>query len=122
MDNHWACVITFTCAIYHDVICYAQVKITTITNQNWELPTHHGKIVASNNSYLSYVLEGRNGFVLRLLHRETNVRALLKGFVGPIVDVAFCHSRSNLLACMDQGGNLYIWDLDMTKEEAQVQA
>lgn len=97
------------------------MKISTVTNQNWERPAHRGKIVASNSKYFSYVLEGRNGYVLRLIQQETNNRALLKGFVGAIVDVAFCHSKSNLLACVDQGGNLYIWDLDKSKEESQMQ-
>ena len=95
-----------------------QVKISTVTNQNWELPAHYGRIVASNNQYLSYVLEGRNGYVLRLIHQETNNRVLLKGFVGAIVDVAFYHANSNLLACVDEGGNLYIWDLDKSEEDA----
>ena len=97
------------------------MKISTVTNQNWDLPTHHGKIVASNRKYLSYVLEGRNGYVLRLIQQETNSRVLLKGFVGAVVDVAFCHVDSNLLACIDQGGNLYIWDLDKTSEETKIQ-
>ncbi len=93
------------------------MKITTVTNQNWKFPDHHGRIVASNNKYLSYVLEGRNGYVLRLIQQETNTRSLLKGFVGAVVDVSFCHANSNLLACVDQGGNLYIWDLDNFKNE-----
>lgn len=98
------------------------MKISTITNQNWERPAHYGQIVASNNHYLSYVLEGRNGYVLRLLRQGTSGRALLKGFVGAVVDVAFCHANSNLLACIDQGGNLYLWDLDKFKEETQMQS
>ena len=99
-----------------------QVKISTITNQNWNRPAHHGKIVASNSQYLSYVLEGRNGYVLRLIKQEGSGKALLKGFVGAVVDVAFCHAGSNLLACVDQGGNLYIWDFDRLKDENQMQA
>ena len=77
--------------------------------------------MASNNKYLSYVLEGRNGYVLRLIQQETNNRALLKAFVGAVVDVAFWHANSNLLACVDQGGNVYVWDLDRTTEETQIQ-
>ena len=97
------------------------MKISTISNQTWECPAHYGKIVASNNQYLSYVLETRNGYVLRLLRQGTNGRALLKGFVGAVVDVVFCHANSNLLACVDEGGNLYLWDLDLCKDEAQMQ-
>lgn len=100
----------------------SKVKISTITNQSWDRPGHHGKIVASNDQYLSYALEGRNGYVLRLIRHVGDGRALFKGFVGAIVDVAFCHADSNLLACVDQGGNLYIWDLDRWKGETLMQA
>ena len=68
--------------------------------------------MASNANYIAYILEGRNGYVLRLIHLLTNNRTLLKGFTGPILDVAFAPNPANLLACVDQGGNLFIWDLD----------
>ena len=90
----------------------SRVKISTVTNQTWTLPSHHGNSVASNDRYMAYVLEGRSGYVLRLIQQETNGRALLKGFTGAVVDVAFAHSNSNLLAAVDQGGNVYVWDLD----------
>lgn len=99
-----------------------QVKITTVTNQNWELPRHHGNIVASNNRYLAYVLEGRSGYVIRLIHNESNNRVLLKGFVGAILDVSFAHASSNLLACIDEGGNVHIWDLDRVKDFLNLQS
>ena len=98
-----------------------QVKITTITNQNWDLPKHHGNIVASNNRYLAYVLEGRSGYVIRLIQNESNNRVLLKGFVGAILDVSFAHATSNLLSCVDEGGNVHIWDLDRVKDFSNIQ-
>lgn len=78
-------------------------------------------MVATNNHYITYILEGRSGYVLRLMHRETNGRTLLKGFTGPVLDVAFAHPTSNLLACVDQGGNLWVWDLDKATELAEAQ-
>lgn len=99
----------------------SKIKVSTITNQTWELSGHRGNIVASNNHYLAYILEGRNGYVLRLIHQGNNSRALLKGFVGAIVDVGFAHANSNLLACVDQGGNLYLWDLDRVQDVAKIQ-
>lgn len=69
-------------------------------------------MVASNNNYIAYILEGRNGYVLRVIHLVTNNRTLLKGFTGPVLDVSFSPNPANLLACVDQGGNLFIWDLD----------
>ena len=101
---------------------HVQVKITTVTNQNWELPNHHGNLVASNNQYLAYILEGRSGYVLRVIQQDTNNRALLKGFVGAIQDVAFAHANSNLLACTDQGGNLHVWDLDKANDFSKIQS
>jgi len=82
---------------------------------------HRGKMVTSNIDYLAYALEGRMGSVLRLIRRDNSFRALLKGFVGRIMDVSFYHSRSNLLACLDQGGSLHIWDLDKAKSESTAQ-
>ena len=99
-----------------------QVKITTVTNQNWELPNHHGNLVASNNQYLAYILEGRSGYVLRVIQQDSNNRALLKGFVGAIQDVAFAHTNSNFLACIDQGGNLCVWDLDKATDVSKIQS
>lgn len=66
-------------------------------------------------------MKSRSGYVLRLIEQGTNGRTLLKGFVGAIVDVAFCHANSNLLACVDEGGNLHVWDLDKSKDEAKIQ-
>jgi enhancer of mRNA-decapping protein 4 len=92
----------------------SNVQVSTITNQSWELPVHPGNMVASNSNYIAYVLEGRSGYVVRLIHRHTNSRTLLKGFTGPVLDVAFSPSAASLLACVDQGGNLFVWDLSKT--------
>ena len=34
--------------------------------------------------------------------------------------MSFAHAGSNLLACVDQGGNLQIWDLDRAKDVAEI--
>ncbi len=99
----------------------AQIKVSTVTNQNWEAPCHHGNLVASNNHYLAYIVEARSGSVLRVIHQETKNRTLLKGFTGAIVDVAFAHANSNFLACVDQGGNLFVWDLDRVDDLSKIQ-
>lgn len=62
------------------------------------------------------MLEGKSGYVLRLIQPETSNRALLKGFVGAVVDVAFAHRDSSLLACVDEGGNMYLWDLSRVED------
>ena len=75
-------------------------------------------MVASNRDYIAYVLEGRSGHVIRLIHQPTNNRTLLKGFTGAVLDVTFAPGASNLLACVDEGGNLFIWDLEKAAEVA----
>ena len=60
--------------------------------------------------------------MLRLIQPETGNRALLKGFVGAVVDVSFAHAHSNYLACVDQGGNVYVWDLDLVHELPKAQS
>ena len=54
-------------------------------------------------------VSGRQGYVVRLLNPETASRTLIKGFVGMISELAFSHKDSNTLACVDEGGNVYIW-------------
>jgi len=39
-------------------VYHFKVKITTITNQSWDLTNRYGYLVASSNDYLAYVLEG----------------------------------------------------------------
>ena len=72
--------------------------------------------MASNSQFLAYVLEGKSGYVLRLIQPETSNRALLKGFVGAVLDVSFAHGSSGLLACVDEGGNVYLWDMNKVEE------
>ncbi|XP_019862642.1 PREDICTED: enhancer of mRNA-decapping protein 4-like, partial [Amphimedon queenslandica] len=90
------------------------VRVKTITNQNWEPKRFRGNIVASNSQYLAYVLASRSGYVIRLIHLQTNDRALLKKFNGEILDISFAHNHSNLLGVIDEAGNLYVYDIDKT--------
>ena len=45
------------------------------------------------------------------MNPETATRALIRGFSGRISDLAFAHKDSSTLACVDEGGNLYIWNV-----------
>lgn len=89
--------------------------MSTITNQNWEPKGFHGNIIASNNQYLAYVLESRTGYVIRIIQLITKDRTLLKKFTGQVVDLSFAHNSSNMLAAIDEGGNLFVYDLDNAK-------
>ena len=52
---------------------------------------------------------GRNGFVVRVVHQTSGARGLLKDFTGAVVDLSFAHAGSNMLACVDQGGNIHVF-------------
>lgn len=49
--------------------------------------------------------------MIRVLSLTTAERTLLKGFVGGVTDLAFAHLDSTQLACMDEAGNLFVWQL-----------
>lgn len=53
---------------------------------------------------------------MRILSRRTVERALLKGFSGSVVDVAFAHSEEVLLACVDEMGNLFVYTCQSAKD------
>ena len=50
-------------------------------------------------------------YVVRVLNPQTVRRALIKGFTGRITDISFAHRHSNTLACVDEAGNLFIWEI-----------
>ena len=54
---------------------------------------------------------GKDSFVLRIINRKTALRALIKGFTGSIEDVAFAHYNSNVLACTDSAGDIFVWTI-----------
>ena len=81
---------------------------------------HLGTLITSNAQYYAYGIAAKSGYVIRILQRETKNRALLKGFVGQVVDLAFAHSGSNKLAVLDQAGNLYYYNLDNANGDVQL--
>ena len=97
-----------------------QIKTSPIANQTWEPPRHHGMLIASNAQYYAYAIVAKSGYAIRILQRENKNRALLKGFVGHVVDLAFAHSGSNKLAVVDQAGNLYYYNLDNANGDVQL--
>ncbi|XP_070576076.1 enhancer of mRNA-decapping protein 4-like isoform X2 [Ptychodera flava] len=89
----------------------SKVKISPVTNYDWELKYYTGNLVAINNTYVAYALKGRDSYVVRVINFKTSDRVLLKGFSGVVIDLAFGHLNSNTLACIDEQGNLFVWDL-----------
>lgn len=49
--------------------------------------------------------------MIRILHLGSAERSLLKGFTGAVTDLAFAHIDSALLGCVDEAGNLMVWQL-----------
>lgn len=89
----------------------SQVKCTPVVKYDWESKYYIGNLVAVNKQYVVYVLKLQMGYGVRVLHRQTSERALLKGFAEMIVDLAFSDYKCNVLACVDRLGNLTIWKL-----------
>ncbi|KAI8504482.1 enhancer of mRNA decapping 4 [Branchiostoma belcheri] len=88
----------------------SRVKVIPVANYDWEHKYYMGSLVAINNTYIAYALKGKS-HVVRVINRQTAERTLLKGFVGSVTDLGFAHLGSSLLACTDQLGNLFIWQI-----------
>ena len=52
--------------------------------------------------------------MIRVLSLGSSDRSLLKGFTGAVTDLGFAHLDSPLLGCVDEAGNLVIWQLTCT--------
>lgn len=87
----------------------SKIKFNSMVNYDWELKYYRGCLIAVSSKCIAYALRGRQGYVVRLLDPETASRTLIKGFVGMVSELAFSHKDSNTLACVDEGGNVYVW-------------
>lgn len=89
-----------------------KVTVATLTSHTFDAgDAGANQMVACNSQYVAYVLEGRSGHALRVMDQSNGNRGLLKEFVGSVLDVSFAHFHSDVLACIDQGGNVYIWQI-----------
>lgn len=64
-----------------------------------------------------YFLVGTGGGVVRVVYKELEQRALLRGMHGAIQDLAFAHVSNAILACVDYSGNLFIHTIESTPSE-----
>ncbi|XP_036399584.1 enhancer of mRNA-decapping protein 4 isoform X1 [Megalops cyprinoides] len=89
-----------------------KVKIQPVAKYDWEHKYYYGNLIAVSNSYLAYAIRGANSYgMIRVLSLGTAERTLLKGFTGAVTDLAFAHLDSSQLACLDEAGNLFVWQL-----------
>lgn len=66
-----------------------------------------------SNTFLLFLLKGVSSVgMVRVLSIGTAERTLLKGFTGGVADLGFAHLNSNQLACVDEAGNLFVWQLN----------
>ncbi|KAM9753090.1 LOW QUALITY PROTEIN: enhancer of mRNA-decapping protein 4 [Menidia menidia] len=92
-----------------------QVKIQPVAKYDWEHKYYYGRLIAVSNSFLAYAIRGANNHAMvRVLSLDFNERSLLKGFTGAVTDLAFAHIDSSLLGCVDEAGNLMVWQLTCT--------
>lgn len=64
-------------------------------------------------------LGASNQYMVRVLRLGSTERTLLKGFTGAVTDLAFAHLDSTLLGCVDEAGNMFIWQL--TSQNSKIQ-
>uniref|UniRef100_A0A8C9T451 Enhancer of mRNA-decapping protein 4 n=1 Tax=Scleropages formosus TaxID=113540 RepID=A0A8C9T451_SCLFO len=88
-----------------------KVTIKPVAKYDWEHKYYYGSLIAVSNSYLAYAIRGAGSYMIRVLCQGTSERTLLKGFTGAVADLAFAHLDSSQLACLDEAGNLFIWQL-----------
>uniref|UniRef100_A0A8C6P3P7 Enhancer of mRNA-decapping protein 4 n=1 Tax=Nothobranchius furzeri TaxID=105023 RepID=A0A8C6P3P7_NOTFU len=98
-----------------------KVKIQPVAKYDWEHKYYYGRLIAVSNSFLAYAIRGANSHaMIRVLSLDFNERTLLKGFTGAVTDLAFAHLDSSLLGCVDEAGNLMVWQLTLTGNQIVV--
>lgn len=98
-----------------------KVKIQPVAKYDWEHKYYYGNLIAVSNAYLAYAIRGgaNNHSMIRVLRLGSTERTLLKGFTGAVTDLAFAHLDSNLLGCVDEAGNMFIWQLSSHNSKIQ---
>ena len=63
-----------------------------------------------------YIITGKSGGVVRIINRRTAERALLKDFIGRVIDIAFAHTDDILIGAVDEIGNLMVYHVKETDD------
>ncbi|KAG6802398.1 enhancer of mRNA-decapping protein 4 [Apis mellifera caucasica] len=98
----------------------SKVKLKNIVDFTWEHNFYPGQLLAVHMSgkYLAYGIKvGNGGGMVRVVYKELEQRALLRGMRAAIQDLAFAHVSNAILACVDYLGNLFIHTIESTPSE-----
>ncbi|XP_023942975.2 enhancer of mRNA-decapping protein 4 [Bicyclus anynana] len=116
----------------------SKIRLNSLVNFNWQAKLYSGQLVAVHISgnYLAYSVIGQTGQsgqskpmgIVKIVQipcptGQTGQRALIKGFKTPVQDLAFAHIQDQvILACIDEMGNIYIYEIELKKEGFSVTA
>lgn len=99
----------------------SKLQISNVVNFGWEFQYCHGQLVAVHKlgTYFAYgiVSPGKNTGMVRVVHKKTDRRVLVKGMKGKIKDLAFAHCLDQIiLGVVDEFGNLFVYRVDQSME------
>ena len=95
----------------------SKLKITNIVNFGWEYKYYPGQLVTvhKNGDYFAYGIYsvGQRAGIVRVVHRKSGERVLLKGMKGSVQDLAFAHCLDQIiLGVVDEWGNLFVYKIE----------
>ena len=88
-----------------------RVQVQTLANQQWELKRPTDNLICENDNFFAYILHGKNGCLVRLIHKQSEQRELIKTFTSTVVDLVFVHTACDVIACLELSGNITVWSL-----------
>uniref|UniRef100_A0A915HI51 Enhancer of mRNA-decapping protein 4 WD40 repeat region domain-containing protein n=1 Tax=Romanomermis culicivorax TaxID=13658 RepID=A0A915HI51_ROMCU len=111
-----------TCQKYETLLDSSKVKSTKLVDYGWEIKAYKGNLIAvhRDGDFLAYILHStnRSGCAVRIFHRLTKYRALIKNFEGQATDLAWAFTSKPLyLGIMDEGGNLFVHNIAVENDE-----
>ncbi len=93
----------------------SNLRLKTLVNFGWQHNYHHGQLLSATNKLLAYaiVTPGKREGVVRVTHRKSGQRTLLKGMRGKVKDLAFARIKGgeSILGCVDEVGNLFVFSI-----------
>lgn len=97
----------------------SKVKLKNIVDFTWEPNFYTGQLLAVHMSgkYLAYGLKANGVGIVRVVYKDSEQRALLRGMRGAIQDLAFAHVTNAILACIDYTGSLFVHTIVSTASQ-----